>query len=248
MKDDITILRNCSEIPKEALQKYSRGSVFSNFLQLFLQEALYGGEIQMAMHDGTVDGLFVYDPIENAGTCFSHNRDVILKFLKSYRNMEFYTQYNLKRKCLIERVFQLKITYGITIPCLKNRIEIFRGELTSELVSFMTNAYGKINKSWVRSALDAGEKCFLCRKEGSICGMGWIGRSGNSGRLHSLYVLDYYRNEGIGTDLMNARVMWAKMVGIETIISEVPDESKFSRKIEEKMGFSQVEILYHYRS
>lgn len=248
MNSQILRVESVSEIDKAAIDKYFNSSLFGKFLSLFLEEGTESGEVYVAWENNKQEGIFVYDPVENAGTCFTFRKDIAKEFMLLKKSMDFYTEIDLNLKGLTEEVHRLKLDSGSRNINIRNEIEIFHGDQIEEVLNFMKGAYGKVSERWIKGSLNHGEKCFLCRKDGKICGMGWLGRVSIYGRLHSLYVSDNYRQMGIGSDLLAARILWAERTGIKELISEIPLESSFSKKIAEKNGFEVVGKIYHYKS
>lgn len=241
-------IERISEIDRVLINQYANSSSFSKFLNLFLEEGMEAGYVYVAMENSKQEGIFIYDSVENAGTCFTFRKDVAIKFMNLKKNMEFYTEIDLNLNGLTEEVYRLNLTNSSRDINILNEIEIFQGQQIEELLNFMKQAYGKVSEGWIKSALNNGEKCFLCRKDDLICGMGWLGRVSQYGRLHSLYVSDNYRQRGIGSDLLSARILWSMSTGIKEIISEIPLESPFSKQIEKKNGFERVGKINHYKS
>ncbi len=248
MTSYILRIKSVSEIDKTVLDKYSNSSLFGKFLNLFLEEGAESGDVYVAWENNKQEGIFVYDSVENAGTCFTFRKDIAKEFMQLKENMDFYTEIDLNLKGLTEEVHRLKLDSGNLNINIRNEIEIFHGDQIEEVLTFMKQAYGKVSERWIKSSLNHGEKCFLCRKDGVIYGMSWLGRVSIYGRLHSLYVSENYRQMGIGSDLLAARILWAEHTGIKELISEIPLESPFSKKIAEKNGFEVVGRIYHYKS
>jgi Acetyltransferase (GNAT) family. len=234
MTVNVLKIERVSEIDKLLIDHHANSSSFGKFLNLFLLEGMEAGDVYVALENGKQEGIFIYDSAENAGTCFTFRKDVAIKFMNLKKNMEFYTEIDLNLKGLTEEIYSLKLTHSSPNMNILNQIEIFRGRRIEELLNFMKQAYGKVSERWIKSALNNGEKCFLCRKDNVICGMGWLGSMSQYGRFHSLYVSDNYRQRGIASDLLSARILWSMNRGIKEIISEIPLESPFSKQIEKE--------------
>lgn len=248
MTSHILRIKSISEIDKGVIDNSSNSSLFGKFLSLFLEEGIESGEVYVSRENNTHEGVFIYDSVENAGTCFTFRKDIAREFMQFKENMDFYTEIDLNLKGLTEEVHRLKLDSNNRNINIRNEIEIFNGDQIEKVLTFMKQAYGKVSERWIKSSLNHGEKCFLCRKDDIICGMGWLGRVSIYGRLHSLYVSDKYRQMGIGSDLLAARILWAERTGIKELISEIPLESPFSKRIAKKNGFELVGKIYHYKS
>jgi RimJ/RimL family protein N-acetyltransferase len=55
-----------------------------------------------------------------------------------------------------------------------------------------------------------------------------------------------YRKAGIGTDLLYARLLWMKELGVRKVFSEVSDYNLASRDIALKAGFIETGKIYLY--
>ena len=223
-------------------------SPLNYFIPLFVQEAMESnGELYVAYSkDKTPESLFVYDPVEKSGTCFTNDRNTALKFYHLKPDSEFFTSFPCISSCTYETLFSIDIGMVRNDLVLKQQIQIFDEMKRGDLIRFMLNAYGKVNINWVNSALQHGEKCFICIKESKIVGMGWLGIFEGIGRLHSLYVQENYRNMRIGESLVTARIQWARFVRLRKVVSEIPEKSTYSREIAIKFGFADVGKIYRW--
>ena len=59
----------------------------------------------------------------------------------------------------------------------------------------------------------------------------------------SVYVLNCYQGQGIGTDLITEIMKLGKEVGLHVVISRIADGNEISVKLHEKQGFFHVGIL-----
>ena len=90
------------------------------------------------------------------------------------------------------------------------------------------------------------ETAFLCEIEGRIAGVSWVTRVGRYARGHSFVVLPRFRGLGVGTDLLNARMMWIHRMGVVQVVSEIYDGNVASRTAAERAGMACVARMYHY--
>ena len=74
-----------------------------------------------------------------------------------------------------------------------------------------------------------------------------MSRVGAQARLHSLTVRAPHRRLGIGTDLLAARLLWARRMGCERILSEIARDNMPSQLIALRAGMRRVGEIYFHR-
>lgn len=224
-------------------------SLFDYFLPLFIKHAIdASGEIY-AIKDNNDEfsGIYIYDPIENSGTSFAKDSNTAEEFFLMNLGQIFYSNRRFGDYSGIERINYLKMSELNVKFNFRNRVQIMGISRLDELSNFLEMAYGRINRAWVAAALKYGDKCFVCEMDNKIVGMGWITQYFRRGRLHSLYVDPGYRNISIGMDIALARVYYASQIGLESVISEIPENSVYSQIMANRIGFAQEGMLYMYK-
>lgn len=73
-----------------------RMTAFDHFLPLFLKEAFAcSGEVYIsAAEAGGIDGIYIYDPVELTGTCFTGSNEVARDFYSMNLGLEFFSKQN----------------------------------------------------------------------------------------------------------------------------------------------------------
>ena len=110
----------------------------------------------------------------------------------------------------------------------------------------MKTANPKMNIRWVRVATESGDRCFIVELGDEIAGLGWLSLVNGSGRLHSLYVSPQFRKQGMGTDLLRARLIWLKAKRAKSAFSEISDFNTPSSEIAKREGMTKVGKIYQY--
>ena len=64
--------------------------------------------------------------------------------------------------------------------------------------------------------------------------------------MHSLAVRPMYRHLGLGTDLLFARLLWARAAGARSVLSEIADQNLPSRAVAEAGGMRRVGEIFFY--
>ncbi|EQB69885.1 MAG: N-acetyltransferase [Cuniculiplasma sp. C_DKE] len=223
-------------------------STFDHFIPLFVRQALASsGEVFVSEEGGSLRGLYIYDPLEETGTCFTNSISTVKNFYSLGLGAEFFSEIKFKEGAKIEKINYLNISCYESSLSIRNHIEILDFSRLSDIKRFLKKAYHKVNEKWVATAMETGEKCFCCEVDNHIIGMGWISPFMNVARLHSLYVEPEYRHISIGKDLLISRLYYAAHSGINKVISEIPEQSIYSQRIATEQGFRIDGILYSYQ-
>ena len=221
---------------------------FDHFIPLFVRQALASsGEVFVSKEGGSLRGLYIYDPIEETGTCFTDSISAAKNFYSLGLGSEFFSKIKFKEDAKIEKINYLNISCYESSLSIRNHIEILDFSRLSDIKRFLKKAYHKVNEKWVATAMETGEKCFCCEVDNHIIGMGWISPFMNVARLHSLYVEPEYRHISIGKDLLISRLYYAAHSGINKVISEIPEQSIYSQRIATEQGFRIDGLLYNYQ-
>ena len=250
-----TAMNRIIKIEEQPLLKNStfvgtfRMTAFDHFLPLFLEQAFAGsGEVYIsAAEAGDIDGIYIYDPVELAGTCFTGSDEIARGFYSMNLGLEFFSERNFGKYSEIENINAMEFSSKTIELRITNTTQILDNHNLTEILGFMKKAYPKVNEDWVSSALRMGEKCFVCKFENKIAGMGWISIYSGYGRLHSLYVDPAYRRMSVGKDLVQSRMYFASMNGVRKLISEIPEGSLYSQKIASGSGFKLEGAIYNYK-
>jgi GNAT superfamily N-acetyltransferase len=222
-------------------------STFDHFIPLFVRQALASsGEVFVSEEGGSLRGLYIYDPIEETGTCFTNSTSTAKNFYSLGLGAEFFSEIKFKEGAKIEKINYLNISSYENSLSIKNPVEILNSSKIYDIIKFLKKAYHKVNEKWVAVAMETGEKCFCCKVDNHIVGMGWISPFMNLARLHSLYVEPEYRHISIGKDLLISRLYYAAHSGINKVISEIPEQSIYSQRIATGQGFRNDGFIYNY--
>ena len=97
-----TAMNRIIKVEEQSLLKNSifagtfRMTAFDHFLPLFLKEAFAcSGEVYIsAAEAGGIDGIYIYDPVELTGTCFTGSNEVARDFYSMNLGLEFFSKQN----------------------------------------------------------------------------------------------------------------------------------------------------------
>ena len=223
-------------------------SFFNPFLKQFAAETLLaGGEVYAVQKDnGAVCGLLLYDAVEKTGSIFTRSRDAcyLLSGLKS--KMAFFSELPLDLRKEIYLIYARDMSDFSFMHRFVHEVRLARDEDLPDVLDVMKNVGARINPGWIHAAFAAGEKCFIVRNGRNIAGAAWLAMAGEKGRLHSLAVSPQFRKQGIGTDLLFARLLWLGRSGAQYAFSEIAESNKASRSIAARGGMHQAGEMYHY--
>lgn len=111
-----------------------------------------------------------------------------------------------------------------------------------ELIS--NKVYNVRSRSWIRAQYLSGDIGFVARLEGKIVGFAFATYANGHGRIHTLTVLPEYRNQGIGKELMRARLKTLYDLGAVDVIAEIANWNLSSLQIAYNHGFKQAGTMY----
>lgn len=234
------------------LQSLQIGSIsfFDPFLKQFaLETMLSGGEVHVAQHvDSNVGGMLLYDDVEKSGSIFTSSREMLDSLLKLKEKMAFFSELQLGLRKENYLIYTLDMTGYTFSHRFDHEVRVAGEDDMAEILGLMTSSYSRINARWIRIASAAGEKCFMVRTDNGIEGAAWLSVVGGKGRLHSLVVSPQFRKQGVGTDLLFARLLWLSTIGGRFAFSEIAESNRASRAIALSGGMREAGVMYQYHS
>jgi GNAT superfamily N-acetyltransferase len=111
----------------------------------------------------------------------------------------------------------------------------------------MEEVYGRFNERWLEFDEGSGEKCFVSEFEGRIVGTAWVTVVGSRARFHSVSVSPRYRRLGIGSDLWEARRVWAQRSGVQRALAEIASKNLPSQAVAMRGGMRRMGETYLYQ-
>ncbi len=216
-------------------------SFFEPYLEYHVREILeIGGEAYLARtSEGAVSGLFIYDNFEKGGTIYATSREIFDYFygLKDFNFL--FSEMKTEHKNEIYDIYNINIAHLAIDHRFSYEISSVDNVDEDELEQFMSSTHPGMNRKWVKAALKNGERCFIVRLSTEIAGVGWAFVVNGVGRLHSLYVKPQYRRKGIGEDILNARLLWLKAKGANSVFTEI---SRFNVPSSNNVGKAQMKV------
>jgi ribosomal protein S18 acetylase RimI-like enzyme len=93
-------------------------------------------------------------------------------------------------------------------------------------------------RAWLALHLSWPEEiAYVAVVDGVLVGFGFATQIGADGRTHMLTVHPDHRNEGIGTELVRARLSALRALGCQRVVTEIAETNVGSLHINERLGF-----------
>jgi GNAT superfamily N-acetyltransferase len=218
---------------------------FNAFLAHFAAEALRsGGEVRFVREGPALIGLLLADPVERVGSVLTRSRPLALSVVQSRSAMALFTEFAFSPPGETFEVLSVRFDAPTPPHVFRHRVRAVGPSDIPRVVDLAREVYGVANDRWFRDLDGATESGFLIEVDGELAGMGWVDLAGRAARLHSLAVRAHYRHLGAGTDLLFARLLWARHAGALEAISEIAERNTASRTIAVAGGMSPVGHVY----
>lgn len=219
---------------------------FNPFLVRFARETLgSGGRAIVAQEGGAAAGLLLVDPQERTASVFARRTEVARELADRSESPAFYAEVDLDgprepfriyvRALEVEPPHRFRSAVRLLTPTVDPRVP----ELLREV-------YGDPAERWIPVAQTEGERALGAEVDGRLVGLAWVLVAGPVARLHGLTVRAEYRRLGIGTDLVLARLVYARRLGARHALSEIADRNLASRATAERAGLRPAGRLYLY--
>ncbi len=243
-------VRRITELPELESLQIEGISFFDPFLKQFaLETMLSGGEVHVAQSGGgNIGGMLLYDDIEKAGSIFTRSGETLEALFKLKEKMVFFSELQLELRKEDYLIYTIDMTGCSFSHRFSHEVSVAGEDDMADVLGLMTSSYSRINTRWIKIAIAAGEKCFIVRTHNGIEGVAWLSVVGGKGRLHSLVVSPQFRKQGVGTDLLFARLLWLRTIGGRFAFSEIAESNRHSRAIALSGGMRESGVMYQYRS
>jgi GNAT superfamily N-acetyltransferase len=229
----------------EALSGRGLSVWFDPFLARFGRDALLcGGEVWV-LRDGadTSTAVFV-DRTEGVASVFGRDRRLVEQLVRERRGTAVYTEFDLGPPSEPFDIFVAPLGPGAPSHRFRHPIRIVPPDGMSEVIALMKEVYGRLDDRWFGLARGVGETCFRADVGDTLAGVAFASATGDRARLHSLTVRPGFRGLGVGTDLLFARLLWARQQGLREAFSEISENNRASRAVAAHAGMLPVGRIY----
>ena len=221
---------------------------FDPFLRLFAKDALRtGGNVEVAEEGGLVRGLFLFGSSEGVGSGFTRTRRVAERYLDRMERGGLYLEEPWRSGGEPVEVFAANLRDWESTGRIRNPVRIARPDDLPGIRALMRGEMGPGMDPWLATLPRPEETAFLCEIDGRVVGVSWLSRVGAYARGHSFLVHPRFRGLGIGSDLLNARMLWLCRTGGRQVVSEIYDGNVASRTAAERAGMALVGRMFHFR-
>ncbi|HXW67576.1 MAG TPA: FAD-dependent oxidoreductase [Thermoplasmata archaeon] len=241
------VLRRIEEV--DGLRWSSLSDWFDPFLGLFARDAIRtGGRAEVVEEDGLVRGLLLVGSSEGIGSGFTRERRIAQRYLEPTESAGVYLELPWRPGGRIVEVFAADLRDWQPTQPPHHPVRIAGRDDLPRIGTLMRAELGRGVDPWLATLPRPEETAFICESQGSIVGVSWLSRVGRFARGHSFVVHPRYRGLGIGTDLLNARMLWLSQTGGRSVVSEIYDRNLASRTAAERAGMALVGRMYHFQS
>jgi RimJ/RimL family protein N-acetyltransferase len=218
---------------------------FNPFLRHFAEETLRsGGELWVTERDGTVEGLLSGLPEFRLGTVFARGRPTTERLAAERPSWWLFADVPLGPDAEPYRLYAADAGGSPAPHRFGHLVRPVGPNDVPALVRFYDEVEGRVDRRWFDGLPSAQELGFVSEVAGTIAGAGWLSLVDGWGRLHSLAVRPRYRRLGIGGDLVAARLLRARSVGVRRVYSEIAETNGPSRAIAEAAGMRPAGTIF----
>jgi GNAT superfamily N-acetyltransferase len=221
---------------------------FNPFLRQFAHDAQRcGGDVRVIREAGAIAALMVSDPVERVASVFSRSRSIAEAFVRERGPYGMYSDFSFEPSAEVFDIFTTALDADRLSYRFRHPVRPFSNKDLHAVVDLMREVHGPLNERWLEGLPTASETGFLAEVDGRLTGVGWVSKVGTHARLHSLAVRAPYRRMGLGTDLLFARLLWARQAGASEVLSEISQSNVASQAIASRGGMQRVGQIYFYR-
>jgi GNAT superfamily N-acetyltransferase len=220
---------------------------FNPFLAHFVRETLRcGGRVQVVRGPEGLAGLRLDDPVENVASIFTRSSGVARSFAPGSGGRPTYSDLVLGGPSDRYYVYAGRLGPDTPQHPFRHRVRPVEPGDRSRVLELMHELHGTADVRWFREAPSPEESGFLVQVGDRVAGAAWVAVVAGVARLHSLAVRPTFRRLGVGTDLLFARLLWARRAGARQVLSEISEANPASRRIAERGGMRPVGELFLY--
>lgn len=221
---------------------------FDPFLVTFLRDAeRSGGVAEVRREFGSVSGLILSDPVEHVGSVFTTSRRLAEEVFRNRGRNALYAEFSFARSAEILDVFAIPPGQEIPAHHFRHAIRTYEPPDRGAVIELVREVQGPVNERWFDGLPAPDEVGFVAEMDGRLAGVGWASKAGRHVRLHSLTVRAPFRRIGVGTDLLFARLLWARGTGATEAISEIARRNPASQTVALRGGMRPVGQMFLHR-
>jgi GNAT superfamily N-acetyltransferase len=226
---------------------------FGPFLPLLADRSVAEHDpVVMALDDRKVVGLALFDRESGMGSLFAEDDTVARVLMKRVKMRNFFADGTIPSGLLraqeIDRFAILQLRNPQALEYDTSLVRPMAADDLGAVVGIAQNTYRASARRFIASSFQGGDFGFVAVKDGRVVGFGFATVVGSVARLHTLTVDAPYRAQGIGTQIMNARLSALAALGVDRVILEISKKNIASMRIATRVGFAPFgETVYYSR-
>lgn len=227
---------------------------FGPFLPIFAERSVAEGDpVVLALADRTIKGMALLDRESGMGSLFATDDAVAKVLMKRVRARDFFADATIPGRMLgsteVDRFTILQLMNPKAMDYDTNLIRPMSSMDLPAVIQIAEGVYRGRARHFITSSFNAGDLGFVATSGGRVVGFGFAMIVGSVARMHTLTVDAPYRAQGIGTQLMNARLSALAALGVERVLVEISKQNTASLRIATRAGFAAAgETVYYSRS
>jgi len=234
------------ELPA-GLDRSGLSARFDPFLPHFAREAVAAGaDVWFSTSEGRLSAMYLDDRVESTGSVFTYDRRIAERLVLE-RPGSTYAEHLLDVPHESFDLYSARLADPLPLRPFRHEVRrIEEGDRPAAL-ALLRESYPGSNVGYFSGPSDPAEVGFRVRLEEEVVGVAWGSVAGSVARLHSLTVRPGARRLGVATDLLHARILWARAAGLREAFSEISEENVPSRTIAERAGLRPTGRIHLYR-
>ena len=241
--------------PADLVGLTSDGSpFFGPFLPLLAERSFAEHDpVVLALADRTLVGLALFDQESAMGSLFASDDAVARVLMKRVKMKNFFADATIPSGLLrakeIDRFAILQLRNPQPREYDSTLVRPMTADDLGAVVAIAQNTYRASARRFIASSFQGGDFGYVAVANNRVVGFGFATVVGTVARLHTLTVDAPYRAQGIGTQIMNARLSALAALGVDRVILEISRKNVASMRVATRAGFVPFgETVYYSRS
>ncbi|HTW56004.1 MAG TPA: GNAT family N-acetyltransferase [Thermoplasmata archaeon] len=217
---------------------------FGPFLPAFVRATLRaGGSVRAALAGRRAVALALDDPAERSATVFGGREDAVRALALPLRGRAVFSELPLDGRAETYRIVSVDLD-SVPPAVFRHPVRLLDPAEVPGFLAGLRGAAGRPDEPWARQLRGSEESAFGATVDGTPAGLAWAAVAGGHARLHSVWVAPRFRRLGVGSDLVFARLLWARTEGARSAIAEIAAGNAASLATVARAGFAPVGAMY----
>src|SRR2546426_622615 len=208
--------------------------------------------IPFALADRTLVGLALFDQESAMGSLFASDDAVARVLVKRVKMKNFFADATIPSGLLRAKEIDRFAILQLRDPQPREYDSTLVRPMTADdlgaVVAIAQNTYRASARRFIASSFQGGDFGYVAVANNRVVGFGFATVVGTVARLHTLTVDAPYRAQGIGSQIMNARLSALAALGVDRVILEISRKNTASMRVATRAGFVPFgETVYYSR-